>query len=95
MSTQRKILWSNEAVFKLHVHVYRHNVAYWSDTNPRQKSLANLMLLWSFAQESGREALQGPPFMKKVWSQSVPGDGKWEDSVFYKTAAPYNHARQG
>ncbi|RCN50166.1 transposase [Ancylostoma caninum] len=31
-----RILWSDEAIFKLNGHVNRQNVVYWSDANPQQ-----------------------------------------------------------
>ncbi|KFD48748.1 hypothetical protein M514_10378 [Trichuris suis] len=31
-----KIMWTDEAIFKLNGHVSRYNVIYWSDANPQQ-----------------------------------------------------------
>ncbi|KFD47436.1 hypothetical protein M514_11705 [Trichuris suis] len=31
-----KILWTDEAIFKLSGHVNRHNITCWSNANPRQ-----------------------------------------------------------
>lgn len=67
-----KILWSDESTFRSDGHVNRHNMHYWSETNPRWMREVQLQGRWSINVWCG--VLGGMIIGPYIFNEPVNGD---------------------
>ncbi|MCP4489021.1 MAG: transposase, partial [Gammaproteobacteria bacterium] len=85
-----RVIWTDEATFKLNGHINRHNCVYWSDENPHEVLEKDLnspgVMVWAGTSSSGiigpfffQGTVSGDSYLKLITEEVWPEIADWPD----------------